>query len=250
MGFLYLAVLTFCKLHQNTKASKLWILWVRSCCCFMKLLYPQEWNMNKDTENKLTSFKQWGNKTEKASPFYWRGSCLSSFFSFPWWWTGTLWWRSWDSASAAPSGLCLSPSWTLNTSRLSTYSPTFHLVHDKASLSSMEPKNNCHHVVFRCHTKKSVDLPHPGENGQRVVLLLSQVSNVRSHILLLQVKERGVNMCTFCNITDGSGRTFKSRPGRGLMKGTDFSKLEWKRAAETYSAEFNQLLANDTSLDE
>lgn len=42
----------------------------------------------------------------------------------------------------------------------------------------------------------------------------------------------------------------KTRLGRGDMNIAEFTKLEWKCAAETYSAEFTQLFENDTSLEE
>lgn len=45
-------------------------------------------------------------------------------------------------------------------------------------------------------------------------------------------------------------RACKIRVGRGDMNIADFSKLDWKCAAETYSAEFTQLFANDTSVEE
>lgn len=45
-------------------------------------------------------------------------------------------------------------------------------------------------------------------------------------------------------------RACKTRLGRGDRNIAEFSKLDWKCAAETYSAEFNQLLANDTSTEE
>lgn len=50
--------------------------------------------------------------------------------------------------------------------------------------------------------------------------------------------------------TDEGVGTRKIRLGSGVRNMTDLSKLAWKWAADTYSAEFNQLLANDSSSEE
>lgn len=44
--------------------------------------------------------------------------------------------------------------------------------------------------------------------------------------------------------------TCSIRPGRGAMNMAEFSKLEWKCAAATYSAEFSQFIEKATSVDE
>lgn len=44
--------------------------------------------------------------------------------------------------------------------------------------------------------------------------------------------------------------TCRSRLGRGDRNITDFSKVPWKRAAETYSAVLSQTLAKVTSVEE
>lgn len=105
-------------------------------------------------------------------------------------------------------------------------------------------------------TKDAVDRRQPGEDTQSMVLLLTQVSDVGGFIIRLRCDGRNKDMSrrglrkemhTPMELWE---RAFRTRPGRFLMNMAEFSRLDWKCAAATYSAVLTQLFAKDTSVEE
>lgn len=183
---------------------------------------------------------------------------LSSFWTFQWWCPANCWWGSWSSTAAGPASLCLSPWWSPNTWHSSTSAPEIRLW-----TWSLLPCNPADLILKQddngadgCITQEVVDSWHPGEDTQSVVLLLTQVSDVWSLIIRLRRDRQNEKMRRFglSKVMHSQVQlwilAFSTRPGRFLMNMAEFSRLDWKCAAATYSAVLTQLFAKDVSAGE
>lgn len=118
----------------------------------------------------------------------------------------------------------------------------------------MQPVCVCVCVRQPLHSISLIDFIQPKvfsvwfSSSDRSAMGRVSVSCMNRHITVVTVRIQRLR-------ASRAGRAFwvracKMRLGRGVMNGTELAMLDWKWAAATYSAEFIQLLAKATSLEE